>query len=103
MCELGPSLSVIGKVASALWGWTARTDNLPKSIDRSSRTRSAGSLRGAAHTKHAHNHRVLSAASIERHLHGNFQDTFQGRVRFSRKRILVNAHGSGVKSTHISR
>lgn len=48
MCELGPSLSVIGKVASALWAWTAQTDNLPQSIDRSSRTRSAGSLRGVA-------------------------------------------------------
>ena len=72
MCELVPSLSVIGRVASALWAWTAQTDNLPKGIDRSSRTRSARPLRGVAHTKHAHNHRVLSAARL---LHGNFQDT----------------------------
>jgi hypothetical protein len=76
----GPRLSVIGRMASALWAWTAQMGAPPWSIDRSSRTRSAGSLRGVAQTDHAHNHRVLSAACMKRLVHGNFPNTPQTAI-----------------------
>lgn len=103
MCELGTKALSDWQNGFSPMGMDS-ADGAPLwSIDRSSRTRSAGSLRGVAQTDHAHNHRVLSAACMKRLVHGNFPTHLKLRLRFSRKRTFSRCPCSGVKSTHISR
>src|SRR5436309_1771370 len=100
---MGPSLSVIGRVASALWAWTVQTGHLPRALTARPRVVLQGGYVALRTLSIAPTTEPLSAACMERLLPRQLPRHLKDRLTFSGKRIFSKCPWVGVKSTHISR